>query len=421
MFSREYLQEISLTLKRNKLRTFLTGFSVAWGVLFLLLLLGVGTGIRSAMVYNINNNTSIDEEVTLYLNSTSIPYKGYDSQEISLSDSEWNIIKEAIPSIKGLYIFKSKFRQIETEGNSSSSGRVIGINPGYTQKLHNLNIIHGRSINASDHRLLEKNVVLSAPLASKMFGRTNITGKYIKISGMGRYKVIGVYQTNQGYQCHIPLSVFERLLPRNSLSSSVADLYCPDIQDETALERLRLEIFAKLRLMKPIHPQDDQVIYLRSALEERQSLDSAMTGLDLFLWIMGLSTILIGIVGVSNIMLVTVRERIREIGIRKALGAKKKHIIAMIMSESIVVTLISGLIGLMLAVAILVGVEHLLETLQIGQKTIDSMTFFVFKNPIIPPAIALMTVLVMVIAGGLAGFFPAKKAISIPAVEAMRE
>lgn len=419
-FSREYIQEIGLTLKRNKLRTFLTGFAVAWGVLFLILLLGVGAGVRSGVIYNIGQNSNIDEITTVFLGWTSKPYKGLDNQFISLSESEWKRIQEGIPEIKKLYMSKEEWRVVSADGYSSTQSKIVGMNPYYLQDMKKLTMLRGRAINAMDNRLLEKNTVLSNNLAKKIFGREDVLGEYLTMP-FGSFLIVGVFQSSGNYECHIPERVYDRLSPSKVLTFNEVHMYCPDIRSDEELEDLRMQIFAKVRLMRPIHPDDDHVIYVTSTLSERRSMDKVLDGLDLFLWAMGLSTLLVGIVGVSNIMLVTVRERMREIGIRKALGAKRVHIISMIMTESVIVTLVSGLIGLLIAVGALIGIEQFLITTGMGEKVIEERSFFIFKDPIIPPSVAFMTVLVMVVAGAIAGFVPTRRAVRVSAVEAMRE
>lgn len=420
LFSREYIEEIGLTLKRNKLRTFLTGFAVAWGVLFLILLLGVGAGVRSGVIYNIGQNASINDIVTASLWWTSMPYKGLDEQSISLTESEWQRIQEGIPEIKKLYMSKEEWRSVSADGYSSTSSKIVGMNPRYAHEMKKQTMLYGRAINEIDNRLLEKNTVLSNNLAKKIFGREDVLGEYLT-TPFGRFLIVGVFLSSANYECHIPESVYDRLSPSKILTFNSVHMYCPDIRSDQELEDLRMRIFAKVRLMRPIHPDDDRVVYITSTLSERRSVDKVLNGLDLFLWAMGLSTLLVGIVGVSNIMLVTVRERMREIGIRKALGAKRVHIISMIMTESIIVTLVSGLIGLVVGVGVLVGIEQFLLTTGMGQKTIEGESFFIFRDPIILPSVAFMTVLVMVVAGAIAGFVPTRRAVRVPAVEAMRE
>lgn len=420
IFSREYIQEIGLTLKRNKLRTFLTGFAVAWGVLFLILLLGVGAGVRSGVIYNMGQNSNIDEITTVYLWRTSKPYKGLDGQNVSLTESEWKQIQEGIPEIKKLYMSKEGRKVVSADGYSSTRSKIVGMNPRYVHEMKKQTMLHGRPINETDNRLLEKNTVISSNLAKKIFGREEVLGEYLS-TPFGKFLIVGVFQSMANYECHIPESVYDRLNSSKVLTFDEVHMYCPDIRSDEELEDLRMRIFAKVRLMRPIHPDDDSVVYATSTLSERRSMDKVLNGLDLFLWAMGLSTLLVGIVGVSNIMLVTVRERMREIGIRKALGAKRVHIISMIMTESVIVTLVSGLIGLVVAVGALIGIEQFLVTTGMGEKTIEGEHFFIFKDPIIPPSVAFMTVLVMVVAGAIAGFVPTRRAVRVPAVEAMRE
>lgn len=420
IFSGEYFQEIGATLRRNKLRTFLTGFAVAWGVLFLILLLGVGTGIRQGMRTNMEFNGDTDTSVSIYLQNTTIPYKGHTTHRPYLTLNEWNTLGQQISLIKEIYMGRSTWGPVHAEGGSSSNIDINGVSSDFLRKVRNMKLVDGRLLNPTDSRLLTKNIIISDKTARKIFGSRRAVGQRLHTI-LKEFLIVGVYKGQGAEEAYIPQETFDRLLPEHAATSSYAVMYCPEVRSEKALKQLQQELFAKISLMKEIHPDDKGVIYLFSGYQYTRSMDRIFGGLDTFLWIMGLSTLLIGIVGVANIMLVTVRERMREIGIRKAIGARRRHIISMIITESVIVTLVAGMIGLVLAVGCLALANYLIKSTGAGLKTVADNTFTLFGDPVIPPSVAISVVLVMVISGALAGFIPARKAVRIPAIEAMRE
>lgn len=420
LFSKEYFQEIAVTLRRNKLRTFLTGFSVAWGVLFLILLLGVGTGIRSGVHKNSEANGETNDYIEFGFGVTSKPYKGLPQHRlIALTESEWQKVGEAIPQIENILMEFFSYTSAQSPEGRSGNTSLYGVTMLYLQKLNKPIILHGRALNESDMRHTAKHIVIAEGLARKLYGKENVVGQRISV-GNYSFTIVGVQKSNNANESQIPESTFKRLFPYTSVRSTMAFIYAPEVQNNQHLKQLEQAIFAKVRLMKDIHPED-RCYWIDSAKQNKESQRKVFRGLDMFLWAMGLSTLMVGIVGVANIMLVTVRERMREIGIRKAIGAKNGHIITMIITESVVVTLISGLVGLIIAVGSLAGVERFLQMSGLGVKTIESQTFTIFGDPVIPPYVAIMVVMVMVVSGAIAGFVPARKAVRIPAIQAMKE
>lgn len=416
---REEIQEIILTLGRNKLRTLLTGFAVAWGVLLLILLLGVSTGIRGGILYNIGVNGTTDKSISLYLLGTSKPYKGYpEGRSLHSSVKEVRQILQGIHGIENIHPQVGFFLPIATPENEQSEF-VRGIQGSFKQEIESLKMLYGRHINHADNAQRKKVIVITDLLAKKLFGKENVIGQRVELL-YSFYTIVGVYKSSGAREAFAPYETFARQFPAEEQNIYKIDLYCPTIKTDKEISDLNHAIKQRVALLKDCDPTDKELIYLDAQVQTNRQVERVMLALQIFMWIMGISTLIIGIVGVANIMLVTVSERMSEIGIRKALGARPWDIVRMVVSESIIVTLISGLIGLIVAVIILGILQYVLETTGMAYKTIEEFTFVLFKDPVISPAIGFGSVLLMIISGALAGFFPAKRAVRIPAIEAMK-
>lgn len=418
----DHLWEIFLTLGRNKLRTLLTGFAVAWGVLLLILLLGVSTGIQSGMIHNIRQEGSSQSSIHLYLWSTSMPYKGHpEGRSLYFSSTqELQRIFQGIPAIEAYYPTLIGYFPVSTP-KSEVNLSVEGVDQDYFQKISSLQILQGRGILSSDNSQKQKVILIDKTTADRLFDTPDIVGRQVSLLH-SIYTVVGVYKNSgKSGMAYIPFSSFSIQFPQFLRTIYQVSLYCPSVTTEEQLKSLQATLNQRIALLKECDPQDPNLIYLDSRMQTEKQVNKVMHGLELFMWIMGISTLMIGIVGVTNIMLVSVQERMAEIGIRKALGARPRNIIQMIVSESVIITLISGLIGLVVAVALLALLSYGIETSGIGQRSIGDEHFMIFKDPVIRPSLAIGTLFLMVLSGALAGFFPARKAIQIPAIEAMRK
>ena len=424
LLNKEYFREIVQTLKRNKLRTFLTGFAVAWGIFFLMLLLGAGSGIKNGLTYNIALQGDGENAVSFHIWPTNMPYKGYPSGRwIELNHNDLEVIRREVPQIKGLYPSMNVWSTLQGEGGNAKEGSVQAANPEIFTTIKELKLLGGRFINQADNKQKRKVCLIPRDFAQSLYNTTDAVGRDLNTS-YASFKVIGVYDSSSGMgqsPVWIPNEVFEKLFPSVAATTSNCDLNCPDVRTEADLVKLKNDLFAVIARLKEVNPQDTEILYVSSTMENKKRTDMLMAGLDMFLWFMGLSTLLIGVIGVANIMLVTVRERIREIGIRKALGAKRKHIVSMVLTESVLITLISGLVGLIFGVSALAGAEYLIEKMHWGSVSAMDAEMTMFRSPVVPPGVAIAALLLMVTAGLIAGYVPAKRAAQIPAVEAMRE
>ncbi len=421
---REQFTELKATLRTNKLRTALTGFSVGWGILLLIILLSSGAGFRNAVFKSSTTVGLNNSAVNLYFSGTSIPYNGLPSgfyPRYSLRDCER--IAEQIPEIKLYAPVVRNWFNVEAENRSASVG-VLGTFPVYNKiQEHRFFTAEGRFLNDLDIKEARKVIVLSDETAQNLFGKPeNAFGKSVKLAGIS-LKVIGVCKKTTRYNsiCYIPYTTMKTLFSSRAVSVSQMLVLGPRIVDEVSEDAFKAKFVKVCAGIKGFSPEDKRVVWVNSTAQSLKMMDQIFGGIDLLLWIIGLSTLTIGLVGVINIMQITVTERRREIGIRKALGAKSKDIISSVLLESVVVTLISGLAGLSIGVGIMALVNKMIETTGLGTKVVDGNAIYIFYKPIINFETTLTALLIMILGGLIAGYLPARKAVRVPTVEAMRK
>ena len=429
-FGQEQVQELIATLSANKLRTLLTGFAVGWGVLILVLLLSSGMGIANGIRKTAADLGLSSAKASLDVGFVSIPTNGHrEWEDIKLTRAMVQQFQAANPQdILLAAPTKTCYSLDIGYGGKSSKVTVVGVVPEYMQvESIRFNSNEGRPISPKDEREGTKVVVLQDIVAKSLFrSSSEAIGKYVIIEQIA-FKVIGVHKSKfVGWKkCYIPLKTLETLhlgenKGYNPLYISNVSMLCPKLQTQEDCDVLLGKLRKQLASMLGTDPQDKQVLFLTSTQVKNKTISYVILGLDAFLWLIGLSTLLIGLIGVVTIMQVTITERKREIGIRKALGAKPQDIIVMILSESVVITMVSGLIGLMSGVGLMSLVIYYMEHVQ-EEKTYSQ--FFnpgtLFLDPMISLEMALGAIAVMVLGGLVAGYIPARKAIRIPVVEAM--
>lgn len=268
-------------------------------------------------------------------------------------------------------------------------------------------------------------IVLNHVVAQELFGSVSQSlGRTIMVK-QSAFTVIGVYKGNNGRWSdnYIPLSTQNILTQDGGQGEYLSGMVMlnPSVRTSDDEEDLHKRVTIAAARLKGFDPTDTNAIDVSSVASMLSSVDQLTSGLDLFLSLIGGSTLLIGIIGVVSIMQIAVSERRQEIGIRKALGAKPLDIISMILSEATLITLVAGLVGLMLGVGLMAGVSYLLQVFGIGNTTIDGQTAYLFVDPIITLEAAIVTLVVMLISGLVAGYLPARRAVQIPVVEAMRK
>jgi len=413
MFDIERWQEIFDTLSKNKLRTFLTGLSVASGIFILVVLLGFSSGIQNGVSDQFSNDAK--GEISVWTRSTTKEYKGLNpGRYIQLKQEDYNRINQ----LYGDYLeYKSSNYMIwSAQTNYQKEGgnyRAYGVLPDY-QFIKNSDIGSGRFINFSDIENETKVAVIGNQIKLDLFKNEDPINKDIKINNIN-FKVIGVFYDPGGEraesQIFMPLTTAQKAFNGidriNNLSFTVK--MSDDIDASTQLTTFVASgIERELKQMHTVAPDDVGAIRIQNSLEQLRRYYSLISIIKAIFWFVGIGTIIAGIVGVGNIMLIIVKERTKEIGIRKALGAVPMSIVGMIMQEAIYVTMFSGLFGLIFGLALLEIVGPLIETDYIKHPQVDFNT-------------ALITVFVLVIAGALAGFIPAYRAAKIKPIEALRD
>ncbi|MFO8147940.1 MAG: ABC transporter permease [Bacteroidota bacterium] len=414
MFDIERWQEIFETISKNKLRTFLTGLSVASGIFILVILLGIGEGMQNGISKQFERNAA--NILYVFTGVTSKEYKGLNpGRQIVMKNDDYSYISSKYQD--ELEYKSSIFRiwsGLITFKNESGAYRIEGVWPDY-QFLENAGMKEGRYINYKDQENFEKVVVISEKIKSDLFKNgENPIGEYIQISNIN-FKVIGVYTDPGGEReetrVFLPISTAQRVFGgANNIRNLSFTLEKKDNFEEALAESERFteEVSSYLKEKHIIAPDDTSAININNTLEDAKRFYDLINMIKFFFWGVGICTIIAGVVGVSNIMLIIVKERTKEIGIRKALGAEPLAIIIMILHESIFITTIAGFAGLIFSLALLEFVGPMIETEYI-------------TNPSINFSVAISTVFILIIAGAIAGFFPAWRAARIKPIEALRD
>jgi putative ABC transport system permease protein len=413
MFNIERWQEIFETIRKNKLRTFLTGLSVASGIFILVILLGFGQGMTNGVQKEFEQDAT--NRIAVWTGVTTVEYKGLNpGRFIQLKNEDYDLlIKKYEDDIE----FKSSIYRIwsgiASYKNESGSYRVEGVYPDY-QFIENASLSAGRFLNYDDHDGHEKVIVIGQKVYKDLFGKKDAIGEQVQISGIN-FKVIGVYTDPGGEReetrIFLPLSTSQRVFGAGNTVRNLGFTLKPQATFQQAVRQSIIftnEIQAFLKERHIVAPEDESAINTWNSLEEAKRYYDLMDMIKLFFWVVGICTIIAGVVGVSNIMLIIVKERTKEIGIRKAIGAQPWSIIAMILHESIFVTAIAGFLGLIFSMALLEVVGPNVE--------IDYIV-----NPSVNFNVAVTTVIVLIIAGALAGFFPAWRAAKIKPIDALRD
>jgi len=413
MFNIERWQEIFEAIRKNKLRTFLTGLSVASGIFILVILLAIGQGMSNGIAKEFENDAT--NRISVWTNVTSVEYKGLNPGriiEMDNRDYEMAVNKNSdkLELKSGVY---SRWGQLTSYKKESGSYRVEGVRGDY-QFLENETLVIGRYINENDLNSFEKNAVIGNQVYLDLFKGKDAIGEYVEIAGI-KFKVVGVYTDPGGEReetrIFIPLTTAQRVYNAGDKLRSLAFTLEKHDNYEGALaasEAFSAELTADLKAKHTIAPADERAVNVNNTLENTKRFYDLNNMIRWFFWGVGICTIIAGIVGVSNIMLIIVKERTKEIGVRKAIGAQPWSIIGMILHESIFVTAIAGFVGLIFSLLLLQLVGPFIETDYI-------------RNPSVDFSVAITTVIILVVAGAVAGFFPAYRAANIKPIEALRD
>lgn len=408
MFNRDRWQEIFETISKNKLRTFLSGFTVALGIFIFIILFGFGNGLKNTFKeFFLEDATNT---IFLFPGRTSEPYQGFKAnRRIEFDNSDLADIKENFPFFLEYISPRISRNAVVKYKNEFDNYSTRGVGPAH-QFAEKTIIMKGRYINTSDIKNKTKYAVIGRLVARDLFKKEDPIGKFIDI-GNSVFKVVGVFQDDGGDNeerfIYIPYTTRQLLEKSNDKIDQIILAFKPQLGHAGSLGfEKKLRTFLKQK--KSIAPSDANGIYIRNVADDLKRNQSFASVLQIIVTFVGLGTLIAGIIGISNIMVFVVKERTKELGIRKALGATPKSVIQMILQESIFITTLSGFIGMLIGVLIL---NNLGETLE---------DFFI-KNPFIDLSTAIGSTLVLIIFGAIAGYIPAKRAASIKPIVALRD
>lgn len=417
---KELLSEIMESLSKNKLRSVLTGFSIAWGIFMIVILLGAGNGLMNGLMSQMGN--MMGNTVSIYSGYRQIPHKGYPKwQEINLDHED---IGE-IGKIKGIEIIAPS--AYVTTGGKIRYGESFQAENGVDAVeenniiLDNKSIVTGRYINRTDLLYHRKVVVIDDEYARTFITDREPVGQTLWIDEIP-FKIIGTLKNEGSFSgrrtIQIPLSTYFSSMAKGQTKIKKVMIKCDDALNSEEMAGIENQISSYLKRKHSIAEEDRYAIYCWSNNSNKE-FRMMKTGLNIFIWMIGIGTLLAGIVGVSNIMLVSVRERTSEIGIRKTFGARSGSIILMVLTEALVITMISGYLGMILGIGTMEGLSHYLETVpQETSANLGSFTFF--KDPTLQLPVIISCTIALVIASLIAGYIPARKAAALKTIDALR-
>lgn len=419
---RDLFIEISGSVKRNRLRTCLTGFAVAWGIFMLIVLLGAGNGLKNMTKANfgtINVNT-----MSVYGGRTQKAYAGFErGRRIRLED------KDADRTASDLFseVIDEVSRTVNQSGVTLSyakryvSTTFEGVYPEVADMVK-LQILAGRFISDLDNKELRKCIVIPASFAESLFnikdGFDRVIGKRVK-AGNASYRIVGVYKTDEmslGGDTYVPYTTMRTIYRKGKNVDNIMFSF-HGLETEAENDEFVRGYRAIMNSAHQVDPEDRGGVRVSNHYMQNMQMEKGMGIITKALWIVGLFTLLSGIVGVSNIMLITVKERTHEFGIRKAIGARPWDIVKLIISESVVITSVSGYLGMVLG---MLACQYMKMTLGSSETVIMGQTVTLFKDPTVGLDVALEATIVLIVAGTIAGLIPAVKAAKVPPVEALR-
>lgn len=418
----DYLQEIFATLRKNKLRTTLTGLSVSWGIFILIVLLGAGNGLKNGVTANFEYRSV--NRVNLWSGTTSIPYQGLKSgRNIRFTEQEVSAVEGELEESRLVTAISSKTQNI-SYGTEYGSYEVRGVMPSYAEMEKLIfEPDAGRFINQLDYNQRSKVIVIDKKMAEVLFQGKSPLGEYVKV-GQLMFKVIGVNSKKEqwgGPVAYIPFSTSQAIFNPDKkfrqLTFTVEGL-------ETTAENTDFNNSLRNLMGRRLNfdPQDNQALWVFNSQAQYIETQKTFGGINIFVTIVGILTLIAGIVGVSNIMLVSVKERTREIGIRKAIGAPPASILTSIILESIIITAIFGYIGMFLGIGVTEIMNFIMEqAANVAQSADGGPQMSIFKNPTVNIGYAIFATVLLVISGVIAGYLPARKAVKIKPIEAMRQ
>ena len=410
---RDIISEIWSTARRNKLRTTLTGFAVAWGIFMLIVLLGAGNGLINANLKQ--SNRFLSSSMVVYGGWTSKAYQGLkEGRDIRLHERDMEITKKEFSQNVDDVGAQYNTSVTVSNGQQYLASNISGVYPNHT-KINKVEMLQGRFINEIDVKDSRKVLVLSNKQAKELKCRV---GDFVNVGNFA-FKVVGIYKENENGRPEIfsSYSAIKRIYGAKTDDAGRIEFTFHGLTTEQANEEFEKDYRHRLNAEHQAHPEDEDAVWLWNCFTQNLQMEQGIGIIRTALWIVGLFTLLSGIVGVSNIMLLTVKERTHEFGIRKAIGAKPWNVLKLIIIESVIITTFFGYIGMVLGIA---ANEYMDAT--IGHETIDTGLFkaTMFLDPTVGLDVCVEATMVMIIAGTIAGLIPAFKASRIRPIEALR-
>jgi putative ABC transport system permease protein len=402
-------QEIADTVRRNKLRTVLTGFSVAWGILMLVVLLGTGQGLARGVEHEFRD----DAQNSIWVRSgqTSVPWRGLKpGRTVQFRNADYEEVRDGV---RGVEHITSRFF---IRGNltvvyrgTSSSFDVRAVHPDH-QHLERTIVVEGRYLNPTDVAEHRKVAVIGRRVRDQLFKGRPAMGEYLEVKGVP-FRVVGIFRDegpeSEEEKIYLPISTAQRTFG----GADQVSMFMLTVGDATVPESQRIagELRHRVAERHDFDPDDARAVFISNVVEFHQRFVGMMNGIRAFVWVIGVGTLIAGVVGVSNIMMIAVRERTREIGVRKALGATPASIMGLVLQEAVLVTGVAGYLGLVAGVVLL----------EVMAATITASDYF--RRPEVDFRVAVSATVLLVVAGTLAGYIPARRAAAIRPVEALRE
>ena len=417
---RDILTEIWATARRNKLRTTLTGFAVAWGIFMLIFLLGAGNGLINATQQN--SNRYLNTSMVIFGGQTSKAHKGLkEGRRIELNDRDMEITEERFSdNVEEVGAELDHGNTTMSHGKEYTAANISGVYPN-DYIINKRDMIYGRFINKIDIRDRRKSIVISDDMAKELSPTGSVAdmlGQIVRMEDLA-FHIVGIYQVDKsmmGTDAFIPFTTYRTIYNVGDKTGNIVFSF-KGLETEQQNEAFEQRYRASLNGNHGAAPDDEEAVWIWNRFTQAMQMNTGMGMLRTALWIVGIFTLLSGIVGVSNIMLITVKERTHEFGIRKAIGATPWSILRLIIIESIIITTFFGYIGMVLGIA---ANEYMNAT--IGNMKVDSgmFTTTMFVNPTVGFDVCINATLLMVVAGTIAGLIPARKAAHVRPIEALR-
>ena len=421
MFDRDRWQEIYHTLRKNKLRTFMTAFGVFWGIFMLIIMLGSGRGLENGVTSGMGNFAT--NSVFMWTNQTSMPYQGFPKgRRFYFDNDDIEALKQNIPEIK--YLAPKIQGWSSGDGNNNTvrknktgSFSILGEYPDWN-RVDPMDVYKGRFLNELDIKSSRKVAVIGTRVEELLFDPDeDPIGEYIKIKGI-YFQVVGVFKplnTNINFggekeqSIYIPLSTLQKTYNYGDVvgwfSITSVDNVPASVVEEKAI--------ALMARRHTIHPDDREAFGHFNLEEEFSQMNGLFKGIAGLIWIVGIGTLLAGVIGISNIMLVVVKERTAEIGIQRALGATPMYVMSQIVLESVILTTLAGYIGLVFGVGLLEVINYALLNFEVDNE--------MFRRPEVDFNVAVMSLVILIVSGAIAGLIPARRAVKIKPIDALRD